>query len=231
MPCRLIESEGYALETICRTARARERVLVADPEILQAGHARRRLDLRRQCAHGVDPPGRRRGAGGQRRVSAGNSASQPGDARHPLGLRILHRRRLRDRPGRRGRDLARRRRLRHQLRRAAHAEQSERDRRSAGNRDARPRTLSLCTDGGRPRGQVQVRPPRAAALARAGTAVPARTRAGDRARSRIHGGPRLSGRRPPRFRQRPRPRSGVRPVRHARLGQPLPGGAGGRPRV
>ncbi len=36
---------------------------------------------------------------------------------------------------------------------------------------------------------------------------------------------------PPRFCQRSGPRSGVRPVRHARLGQPLPGGASGRPRV
>ena len=51
----------------------------------------------------------------------GHPACQPGHARHPLGLRLLHRRRLRDRSGRRRRDLARRRRLRHQLRRAADA--------------------------------------------------------------------------------------------------------------
>ncbi len=63
-------------------------------------------------------------AGGQRRLPAGNSAGQPGDARYPLGLRLLHRRRLRHRSGRRGRHLAGRRWVRHQLRRAARADQS-----------------------------------------------------------------------------------------------------------
>ena len=50
---------------------------------------------------------------------------QPGHARHPLGLWFLHWRRLRDRSGGRGRDLARRRRLRHQLRRAADADEPQ----------------------------------------------------------------------------------------------------------
>ena len=60
-------------------------------------------------------PGAR--AGGQRRDLAGHPEGQPGDARHPLGVRLLHRRRRGDRPGGGGRDLAGRRRLRHQLRR------------------------------------------------------------------------------------------------------------------
>ena len=48
---------------------------------------------------------------------AGHPEGQSGDARHPLGLRLRHRRRRRDRPRGGGRHLARRRRLRHQLRR------------------------------------------------------------------------------------------------------------------
>ena len=61
---------------------------------------------------------------------------QPGHARHSLGLRLLHRRRLRDRSGGRGRHLARRRGLRHQLRRAAGALEP-----AFGRRQARIETL------------------------------------------------------------------------------------------
>ena len=65
--------------------------------------------------------GARRGracAGPQCGAPAGDRRLLAGDARYPLGLRLPDRRRRRDRSGAGRRDLARRRRLRHQLRRA-----------------------------------------------------------------------------------------------------------------
>ena len=70
-------------------------------------------------------------AGGQRRLSARHSARQPGHAGHPLGLRLLHRRRLRDRSGRGRRHFAGRSRLRHQLWRPSVPHQSLLPRRQA----------------------------------------------------------------------------------------------------
>ena len=58
------------------------------------------------AADRADPEGPGARAGRQRRDLAGDPAGQPGDARHPLGLRLRHRRRRRDRPGRGGRHLA-----------------------------------------------------------------------------------------------------------------------------
>ena len=113
-------------------------------------------------AHPRRPGGR---AGGQRRLPAGNSAGQPGDARHSLGIRLLHRRRVCDRSGGRGRHLARRRRATTSIAACGSCgQQSERCRRAAGTRNARPRAVSQRADGGRPRRQVQVRPQRAQAI-------------------------------------------------------------------
>ena len=67
----------------------------------------------RRCS--ADRPGPGAGAGGERGLPAGHRRLLDGDAGHPLGLRLPHRRRGGD-AGRGRRRLARRRRLRHQLR-------------------------------------------------------------------------------------------------------------------
>ena len=96
-----------------------------------------------------------------------------GHAGHPLGLRLLHRRRGGDGHRRRRRDLARRRGLRHQLRRAAAAD------RPARPSEVRPRLKDLVDQlfrdvpvrRGRRRA-VRVRRRRDAAAAGRGRAVP-----------------------------------------------------------
>ena len=67
------------------------------PKGYRAGNARRGTDLCRRSAHPADP--RRSGprAGRQRGVPAGHPDGQPCHARYPLGIRLLHRRRLRHR--------------------------------------------------------------------------------------------------------------------------------------
>ena len=174
-------------------------------------------------------PGAR--AGRQRGDLAGHPEGQPGHARHPLGLRLLHRRRGGDRPRGRGRDLARRRRLRHQLRRPAAPLQPRVERRQGPDQAAGRPAL--------PRHPHRRRPERA---------LPVRQAQADQADG--------AGRRPTSSnlgygtdRDLPSPRPAAastgpiragsatgrsprgRPVRHARLGQPFPRSPGRRPRA
>ena len=164
----------------------------------------------------------------------GIQVGQPGHAGHPLGLRLLHRRRVRDRPGRGRRHLAR----------AASATTS-----TAASAWCAP-TSSIATssthirDAGR--GAVPHRPGRrrqrrastssttrsCSQLLAEGAALSSIGRGLARsARPRAH-----RGRRPPRRRrsgqrQRPRHQARARAVRHARLRQPLPRSAGRRSRL
>ena len=128
------------------------------PKELQARHARGRPHLRQREADRADPQGPGARAGRQRRVPARHPDGQPGDAGHSLGLRLLHRRRLRDRPGRGRRHLARRRRLRHQLRRAPRADEPLLSRRQAAHsRRSSKELFHSDSRRRRPVGQVQVR--------------------------------------------------------------------------
>jgi len=71
------------------------------------GHARRRAHLRQPATSGTA----QEGPGAEQVptwLSCRHPARQPGHAGHPLGLRLLHRRRLRHRSGRGRRHLARR---------------------------------------------------------------------------------------------------------------------------
>ena len=114
----------------------------------------------------------------ERRHPARHPEGQPGDARHPLGLRVRHRRRRRDRPRARGRDLARGRRLRHQLRRPAAPLEPRMGRREGPDPAARRPALPRHPDRRRPVGQVQVRQAEAQAADGAGLGLRRRTRAG-----------------------------------------------------
>ena len=174
-------------------------------------------------------PGAR--AGRQRRVPAGHPARQPGHARHPLGLRLLHRRRLRDRSGRRRRDFAGRRRLRHQLRRAAGAHQPLRTRTSS--RSSTALIEQLCSQTSRPASAAAASTASTRKelrrLMAEGVALTCKTQglATDGDLEHTEAGGRLDGAEPGQ-RQRAGPGARRRPVRHARLGQPLPGSAGRR---
>ena len=200
------------------------------PAELQAGDAGRGADLRRRAADRADPrrPGAR--AGGQRGLPAGHPDGQPRHARHPLGLRLLHRRRLGHRSGRRRRDLAGRRGLRHQLRRAAGAHEPARTTTSQPRIDAADgRAVSRAF---RP---AWARAGRTCSAARnCGGCWPKASRylqdarPGHRRRPRAHRGRRLPRRRRARRRQPAGHAARRRPVRHARLGQPLPRSPGRR---
>ena len=127
---------------ISRTARAGRPVPVADSQELSRRHAGRRHHLRRRQADRADQerPGARTGR--QRGDLARHPEGEPGHARHSLGLWLLHRRRRRHRPRGRGRDLAGRGRLRHQLRRAAVADQPGLERGEGPDQGAGRSTLS-----------------------------------------------------------------------------------------
>ena len=135
-------------------------------------------------------------------------------------------------PGRGRRHLARRRRLRHQLRRPAGAHQPLLSRRQAAPARAGRRAVPQHS--------------RPASASRAGTRFDGKELRqllgegpryliergpGDAARHRVHRGRRPARRRRPRPGQRPRPGPRRRAVRHARLGQPLPRSAGRRSRL
>ena len=171
-------------------------------------------------------------AGRERRAPARHPAALARDARHPLGLRLSDRRRRGDRRGG-GRDLAGRRRLRHQLRRAAAALRGSRasdvaPRMRGDGRRAVPRVPTGVGHGAR-RPATSRRPTsmrvlrgrrgvggRAAGSARRATSSTSRRAAASPAPTRRRVGARARARR--------------RPARHARLGQPLPRGAGRRTR-
>ena len=87
------------------------------PKSYKPGHARRWPDLRQRAADGAIRKDQAPDQVANVAILARHSVGQPRHAGHPLGLRLLHRRRLRDRSGRGRRHFARRRRLRHQLRR------------------------------------------------------------------------------------------------------------------
>ena len=127
---------------ISRAARAGRPVPVANPQELSLRHAGRWHHLRRRDPDRADQEGPGARAGRQRGDVARHPEGQPGHARHPLGLRLLHRRSGRDRPRGRGRDLAGRRRLRHQLRRAAAAHQPGVERRQGSDQAAGRSALS-----------------------------------------------------------------------------------------
>ena len=160
-----------AKDIVPRPAGAGGRDLLAHPQELQAGHARRRPDLRQRAVAGADQEGPGARAGGQRRLPARHPARQPGHARHPLGLRLLHRRRLRHRPARGRRDLAWRRRLRHQLRRATCPLQSVLPRRQARPAAAGRGAVPQRADRRRPNRPLQIRQKGAASPARRGPAA------------------------------------------------------------
>ena len=175
------------------------------PEELPRRHARRRPDLRRRDADRADQEGPGARAGRQRRHAARHPEGQPGHARHPLGLRLLHRRRRRHRPGGRGRDLAR----------AASATTSTAASGCcAPNLDwnevkdrIRPLVDQLFRDiptGVGQSGQVPVRQAEADAADGARLGLRRRPGLGDRARPRLHRGRRPARRRRPRPGQRPR---------------------------
>ena len=130
---------------------------MADPQELPRGHAGRRPDLRRRHADRADQEGPGARAGRERGDPAGHPEGQPGHARHPLGLRLLHRRRGRDRPGGGGRDLAGRRRLRHQLRRPAAPDQPRLERRQGPDQAAGGPALPRYPHRRRPERAVPVR--------------------------------------------------------------------------
>ncbi len=203
---------------------------VAHPQELPRGHARRRADLRRRGADRPDQEGPGARAGGQRRDAARHPEGEPGDARHPLGLRLLHRRGRRDRPRAGGRHLPRRRRLRHQLRRPPAPLGPVVGRGQAPHPAARRPALPRHPDRRRPERQVHLRQAQAQEAHGTGVGLRRQPGVGHPPRPRVHRGRRPARRRRPRPRQRPRHRARLRPVRHARLGQPLPRSPGRRPR-
>ena len=158
-----------------RTARTGGPMHLADPEVLQAGHARRRPDLRRRASDVAAAKRSGARAGGQRRVPARHPDRQPRHARYPLGLRLLHRRRLRHRPRERRRRLARGRGLRHQLRRPPHADKSQSRRYRACAREAHQPTAAGCarrSGAGRQPYFLPSRTPHADAAGRAVSEIP-----------------------------------------------------------
>ena len=202
------------------------------PKSYRARHARRRPDLRRRQADRADQerPGAR--AGRQRGDLARHPEGQPGHARYPLGLRLLHRRRCGDRSRGRRRDLARRRRLRHQLRRAFAAVQP---RAGATSRTGSGRWSSSSSATFRPASAradaTQFDKTKLTRLMAEGRVVRRQPGIRFRPRPARHRGRRLPRRRRPGPRQRSRDHPRLRPVRHARLGQPLPRSPGRRPRA
>ena len=217
--------------SISRPAGAGGRHLLAHPEELQAGHARGRPDLRQREAAAADQGGPGARTGGQRRLPARHPARQPGHARHPLGLRLLHRRRLRHRSGGRWGNFSRRSRLRHQLRSATCPIQFVLPRRQARAAHAGRIAVPQRADRRRPLRALQVRPEGAAHILGEGPRYLLGPRPGDARRHRLHRGGGPARRRRPRQRQRPRPQPRGGAVRHARLRQSLPGSAGRRSRL
>ena len=190
------------------------------------------LIFSRRTAAGAAQEGPGAGAGRQRRLPAGHPARQPGHARHSLGLRLLHRRRLRDRSGRRRRHLARRRRLRHQLRRPPGALQPLLPRGQAAPSHSWSRSCSArCPPASASRASYHFKAKELKQLLAEGPSYLLEPRPGDGERHRPHRGARPARRRRsgPGQRPRPGPRRGA--VRHARLGQPLPGSADRRSRL
>ncbi len=174
------------------------------------------------------------GAGRQRGVPAGHPDGQPGHARHPLGLRLLHRRRLRHRSGRRRRHLARRRRLRHQLRRAPDAASNLSYRevkphlRNAGRRAVQAR----CRPASASSGRYTFDGKELQQLLGEGSQLPGRPGPGHAGRHRLHRGAAAGSTAPsPTTSADHALQSRRRAVRHARLRQPFPGSAGRRSRL
>ena len=148
-------------------------------------------------------PGAR--AGGQRRLPARHPARQPGHARHPLGLRLLHRRRLRHRSGRGRRHLARRRRLRHQLRRPLVPHQPLLSRRQAASAQAGRGAVPARADRRRAgRASTRSTARSCSRLLGEGPSYLIDARPGDAGRPRAHRGQRPARRRRPGPGQRPR---------------------------
>ena len=175
-----------------------------DSQELPGRHARGWADLRGREPDRPDQEGSGAGAGGQRGDLARHPGREPGDARHPLGIRLRHRRRRGDRPGRGGRHLARRRRLRHQLRRAAPAVGPRLGGREAPDQGPGGPALPRHPHGRRPERELQVRPPEARQADGAGLEVRRGPRIRRRSRPRLHRGRRPARRRGARPRQRAR---------------------------
>ena len=116
-------------------------------------------------------------AGRERGHAARHPEGQPGHARHPLGLRLLHRRRGGDRPGGGRRDLARRGRLRHQLRRPAAAYEPRLERGEGPDQAAGRPALPRHPHRRRPERQVPLRQAQADPADGAGVGVRGRVRA------------------------------------------------------
>jgi hypothetical protein len=212
-------------------ARAAERHVVGDPGVGAGRHARPGQGVRRRGAARRDPRRPLARAAAERRHAARDRGRGARDARHPRGIRVPGRRRCGDRGARRS-DLARRRRLRHQLRRAAARAPARRRDARATRPGARPRALPLDP---RRRGQAGRAPLRGSDARPPSRPRPwaARPRARDRKRGRP--GAHRVGRMPPRRGPRSRVRARARPRRgpggHDRLGEPLRRGAARRLRV
>ena len=136
LPC---VTDARAVLFRCESAGESQRVALGASRDLQVRDAGAGADLRdrRRCwstSSAIMPR-----TGRQCRLSAGHPEVFAGHAGHPLGLRLSHRRLLRDRPEPRRRDFSRRRRLRYQLRCAPDAHQPQAGRsRPADSRSRRP---------------------------------------------------------------------------------------------
>jgi hypothetical protein len=203
-------------------------MLLADSQVLQAGDARRWVDLcRRRDGRGDQARSSLR-AGRECRFLARHPARQPGHARHPLGLRVSDRWRVCDGPGRGRRDLARRRGIRHQLRRAADAVGLVLSGCQAAHAAADGSSVRQDSRRYGPRRQVPLQPEGTSQADDRRRGLPARSRSGDRGRRRTHGSGRLPGGRRSGLCQPAGLGTRLGPMRDAGIRQSLPGGAGRR---